>query len=123
MWNRWDFAVLDEIVDLNLTFRGSLGETVHGAFNLKAYMQRVREAFPDFHNQIDDLIAEGNQVVTRLTYTGTHHGTLRGFVPTGKRITYVGVAIFKILNGRIVECWVLGDVHDLDSQLADKPNR
>ena len=81
-------------------------------------MCTVRRAFPDFHNHIEELVAEDNKVVARLTYTGTHHGVLFGIGPTGKRVTYAGVAVFRIEAGRITEGWVLGDVHALLLQLS-----
>jgi predicted ester cyclase len=81
-------------------------------------MRAVRRAFPDFHNRIEELVAEGDKVVVRLTYTGTHHGELFGVGPTGTRVTYAGVAIFRIEAGRIAEGWVLGDLFGLRQQLS-----
>ena len=81
-------------------------------------MRAVRRAFPDFHNRIDALVAEGDTVVARLTYTGTHSGELFGIGPTGRRVTYVGVAVFRVEAGVIADGWVLGDVHGLMRQLS-----
>lgn len=117
LWNAGDLAVADELIAPDLSFRGSLGETVHGRDGFAGYVARVRAAFPDFHNQIDDLIAEGDRVVARLTYRGTHHGELFGIAPTGRRISYAGVAIFQIASGQIVQGWVLGDTTGLMRQL------
>jgi steroid delta-isomerase-like uncharacterized protein len=119
LWNRWDFAFADQLIDEKVVFRGSLQTNVHGREGFKEYMQLVRRAFPDFHNQVDELIAEGDRVVARLTYTGTHQGELFGIGATGRRVTYAGVAIFRLAGGTIVEGWVLGDVHGLVRQLRD----
>jgi|SRR5262245_4152053 steroid delta-isomerase-like uncharacterized protein len=118
LWNRWDFALADELLAEGLTFRGSLGVTVRGRDGFKGYMEAVRRAFPDFHNRVEELVAEGDTVAARLTYTGTHRGELFGIRPTGRFVTYVGVAIFRIAAGRISEGWVLGDVHGLTEQLT-----
>ena len=59
--------------------------------------------FPDWHETIDDIIAEGDKVWVRLTYTGTHTGEFLGLAPTGKKITTMAVAIYRIVNGKIVE--------------------
>jgi steroid delta-isomerase-like uncharacterized protein len=118
MWNRWDFALADELIDEAVTFRGSLGVDVRGREGFTGYMRTVRAAFPDFHNQIEELVAEGDRVVARLTYTGTHSGGLFGVAATGRRISYAGVAIFRIAGGRIIEGWVLGDLHGLFRQLG-----
>jgi steroid delta-isomerase-like uncharacterized protein len=119
MWNRWDLSLADELIGEGLSFRGSLGVAVQGREGFKDYMGAVRRAFPDFQNRIEELVAEGDKVVARLTYTGTHHGALFGIGPTGKRVTYAGVAVFRIEAGRITEGFVLGDVHGLIQQLSD----
>ena len=118
MWNRWDFALADELIAGDVAFRGSLGVSVQGREGFKDYMRTVRRAFPDFHNQIEELIAEDGQVVARLTYTGTHEGELFRIGPTGRRVSYAGVAIFRIAGGRIAAGWVLGDVHALVEQIS-----
>jgi steroid delta-isomerase-like uncharacterized protein len=119
MWNRWDFALADELIGEDVTFRGSLGVSVQGRGGFKEYMRTVRRAFPDFQNHVEELIAEDDKMVARLTYTGTHHGEVFGISPTGRRVTYAGVAIFRIAEGRIAQGWVLGDVHGLVRQLSD----
>jgi steroid delta-isomerase-like uncharacterized protein len=122
MWNRWDFALVDELIGEGIVFRGSLGVSVEGPEGFKEYMRTVRRAFPDFHNQVEELIAEDNHVVARLTYTGTHNGELFGISATRRRVAYAGAAIFRIAEGRIIEAWVLGDVHGLVRQLTDDGN-
>jgi steroid delta-isomerase-like uncharacterized protein len=117
MWNRWEFALADELLGEQIAFRGSLGMIVHGRDGFKEYMGMVRGAFPDFHNWIEDLIAESDKVVARLTYSGTHEGEILGIAGTGRRISYDGVAIFECAGGRIVHGWVLGDMHALMQQL------
>jgi steroid delta-isomerase-like uncharacterized protein len=117
MWNRWDLSLADDLLGEGLIFRGSLGVTAHGRDGFADYVGAVRRAFPDFHNRIEELVAEGDKVVARLTYTGTHRGELFGIGPTGKQVSYAGVAIFRIEAGRIADGWVLGDVHGLMQQL------
>jgi steroid delta-isomerase-like uncharacterized protein len=121
MWNRWDFTLTDAIIDQGVTFRGSLGLRVEGREGFKEYMRAVRRAFPDFSNHVEELISEEDRVVARLTYTGTHLGDLFDIPATGRRVCYVGVALFRISAGRIVEGWVLGDLHGLLRQLRDGP--
>ena len=95
LWNRWDFALAEELIAEDIVFRGSLGDSVRGREGFKDYMRAVRRAFPDFHNQVEELVAEGDRVVARLTYTGTHAGALLGIAPTGRRVNYAGVALFR----------------------------
>lgn len=118
LWNRWNYALIDKLIDPDIAFRGSLAVTVHGRNDFQQYMSTVRTAFPDFHNTIDELIAEGETVVARLSYRGTHEGDLFGVAATGHAITYSGVAIFQIRNRMIVEGWVMGDTAALMRQLG-----
>src|SRR5688500_18415528 len=117
LWNAWNLALVDELLGETVSFRGSLGVSVEGRDGFREYVALVRSAFPDFHNRIEELIVEDDRIVARLTYTGTHQGELFGIAPTGRRVTYAGVALFRIAGGRIVEGWVLGDVHNLTRQL------
>jgi steroid delta-isomerase-like uncharacterized protein len=66
-------------------------------------------AAPDGDHVIDDLVAEGDRVVTRLTAHGTQTGELFGIPPTGKRVTMTGIAIHRIAGGKIAEHW-----HEID---------
>jgi steroid delta-isomerase-like uncharacterized protein len=118
MWNIWDFAVADEIIHEAIDFRGSIGLTVKGRDGFKGYMRTIQAAFPDVHNTIEEMIAEEKKVVAVLTYSGTHHGTLFGVPPTGKRIQYAGTAIFRIEGDLITRGWVLGDTLGLLLQLG-----
>jgi steroid delta-isomerase-like uncharacterized protein len=121
MWNRWDETVFGRILDPDVELRGSLGQTHRGFAALASYMQFVRAAFPDFHNEIEVMVEEGDAVFARLRYTGTHRGAIFGIAPTGRRIEYAGAALFRFRNGRIWNVWVLGDVDGLKRQLAGAP--
>jgi len=74
-----------------------------GPEGLKQLMNMAFKAFPDFHETIEDIIAEGNKVWVRITFTGTHTGEWMGIAPTGKKITTEMVDIFRIVNGKLVE--------------------
>ncbi len=117
LWNSWDLSLVEELLAPDLGFRGSLGVTTHGRDGFLDYLSMVRTAFPDFHNKIEELVAEGDKVVARLTYSGTHRGPLRDIQATGRRVSYAGVAIFRLAEGTIAEAWVLGDLHGLLEQL------
>ena len=121
LWNRWELAVADEILAPEIAFRGSLGVAVRGIDEFRAYMRRVREAFPDFENRIEDLLAEGDRVVARLAYAGTHLGPLFGRAPTGRRVAYSGTATFRVREGRIIEGRVDADTLGLLQQVGALP--
>jgi len=118
LWNEWSTTAIEELISPSIVFRGSIGTAVNGIEEFKQYVNRIRAAFPDFHNHLDELIGEGDKVVARLTYTGTHRGELFGFSGTNKKITYSGIAIFQFREGRIVSGYVLGDTESLKRQIA-----
>jgi steroid delta-isomerase-like uncharacterized protein len=120
LWNAWSPAALEELISPDIVFRGSIGTAVTGIEQFRQYVNRIRAAFPDFHNHIDDLIGEDDRVVARLTYTGTHRGELFGFPGTEKRISYQGIGIFQFREGKIVSGFVLGDTENLKRQIAQE---
>ena len=66
-------------------------------------------AFPDVTATVEDLLADGDKVIARVSYRGTHQGAFLGIPPTGKPITVMGINIFRIANGQLVEHWGLTD--------------
>ena len=69
----------------------------------KQGMMLLFAAFPDWQTTIEDLIAEGDKVVVRMTQRGTHQGPFFGLAATDKQVTVAGIAIFRLRDGQIVE--------------------
>jgi steroid delta-isomerase-like uncharacterized protein len=113
LWNDWRLDVADEILAEDIDFRGSLGSVEHGREAFKRYVERVRAAFPDWHNQVDELFAAGDRVVARLTWSGTHRGPLGDVPATGRRVSYVGVGLFTVSGRLIRRAWIVGDTQEL----------
>ena len=120
LWNAWSTTALEELISPDIIFRGSIGTAVGGIEEFKQYVSKIRAAFPDFHNHIEEIIGEDDKVVARLTYTGTHQGELFGFPGTGRKINYQGIAIFQFREGKIVSGYVLGDTESLKRQIAQR---
>jgi steroid delta-isomerase-like uncharacterized protein len=118
MWNRWDLSLAEEMLAPGLKFRGSLGTVTEGIREFCRYARSVCTGFPDFHNEIAEMVAEGDVVVARLVYTGTHRGDILGVAATGRRVRYQGVAWFRIEGGLIAEVDVTADREGLMRQLA-----
>lgn len=81
-----------------------------------------RQALPDWHSEVEQLIAEGNTVVEVFTAGGTHHGELMGVPGTGKLLAIRGINVFRIAGGRIVERWGRLDQLALLQQLGLAPS-
>lgn len=75
-------------------------------------------AFPDGHWVVVDQISEGDKVVTRWTFTGTHRGTFMGIAPTEKQLVLNGICIDRFLDGKIVEEWDEWDTLGMMRQLG-----
>ncbi len=80
-----------------------------------------RAAFPDLNITIDDQVSEGDKVVTRYTFRGTHKGDLMGIAPTGKQVTTIGISIERFVDGKVVERWEVFDQLGMMTQLGVVP--
>ena len=86
--------------------------------DLKAGLPSYYEGFPDYNHTIDDLIATGEYVVVRSTARGTHEAEFAGIPATGNTIEYGQIAIFRLVDGLIVEAWIQEDGLTMMSQLG-----
>ena len=78
----------------------------------------IRSAFPDHRVVIQDQIAEGDKVVTRVVFSGTHLGEFSGIAATGRRVVYAGTAIDRVVDGKVVEMWHVTNTLSLLQQLG-----
>ena len=115
--------VLDEIIakDHVNSGPGSLPGLPTGPEGTKQLVTVYRNAFPDVHFTIDEQIAEGDKVMTRWTAHGTHQGELVGIPATGNLSTVTGIAIDRLVNGKIAESWGIFDQFRMMQQLGVIP--
>ncbi|HEX3297228.1 MAG TPA: ester cyclase [Nocardioides sp.] len=118
LWNRWDDEGVEELLHEDFTFRGSLGTETRGRDEWRSYRDAVRAGSSDFHNEILDLVADGDRAAARLRYTGSHTGPLAGLPATGRRFSYAGAAFFTGDARQLTSAWVLGDLTALREQLG-----
>lgn len=117
LWNAHDKRAIPSLLDERLTFRGSLGDVRHGHAGFAEYLDRVHEALGEYHCAVRELVAEGDQVCARMTFSGIHRATFMGHPPTHRRVRWDGCALFTFAGGRIADLWVLGDLQALERQL------
>lgn len=100
-WNRKNHAMVGEVYAPTASLQtpdGPLTGLDGATFLLQAYAT----AFPDFHIAIDDVVAEGDEVVVRWTFVGTHQGPFMGVPATGKPINIPnGIGIFRLADGKV----------------------
>ena len=109
---------LSEVVSEDLLTPKIMPGIPHGIEGAKVAHQIMLAGFPDYQTVIDDLIAERDKVVARITMSGTHTGSFMGMPPTGKFISFTGMYIARIANGKIVEHWGEEDGVSLLQQLG-----
>lgn len=117
VFNKGRLSVLREIIHPNYSYK-SPNESMVGIEDLSAFVVAFRTAFPDLLIQVDDQIAEREQVCTRITVTGTHCGDFLGAAATGNKVNLQGVVVSRLENGLIVEEWELLDQLTLLQQLG-----
>jgi predicted ester cyclase len=119
LFNRQNLAVVDELASSDFVHRGPGTRVVRGAEFFNQIKSRILFlAFPNLQFTIEDLIAEGDMVVTRWNIRGTHRGEFMGLPPTSNQVTWSGINITRVVEGKLVEDWVEQDTLGLMQQLA-----
>ena len=103
-FNQGRLEVVDELFTTRFVDH-STPEQVTGAEGVKMYFAMVREGFPDMQVSIEDMIAEGEKVVVRTTWRGTHLNTYDGRPASGRPVARTMIQIFHIVNGLIEAEW------------------
>src|ERR1700748_89960 len=99
----------DDLVALDFVELDPLPGQQQGREGLKDVIGGMRAAFPDLHWVVDEMVAEGDKVVSRFTWTGTHRATFMGIPSTDKKVTVKGVVIDRLGDGEMVGCRVQED--------------
>lgn len=81
------------------------------------HVEEMKEMFGAFAIEIEDIIADGDRVYARWIQHGRHHGFVDGRPPTGKRLIQLTSAVYRVVDGRIVEYWIQIDRAGLSAQL------
>jgi predicted ester cyclase len=124
IWSAGKLEVVDELYApdyVDHVARGPEPGVVRGPDGLKQAVTMFRSAFPDLSYTIEQEMAEGDCVMTRFSATGTHRGPFLSMEPSGRSVTYTGVDINRIVDGRVVESWVYYDALGLLEQVGLVP--
>jgi len=109
-----DELIAEEYVDHN----PALPNLPPGREGVRQYVRILKAAFPDAAHTIDDVIAEGDKVMTRVTARGTFTGECIGYQPTGKEVRISGIAVHRLADGRLVEHWAQADIAGFMHQIG-----
>ena len=108
-YNANNLAIVDEVIAKDYVGYYPDSQKKRGPEEVRQHFARDHAGWPDALITIDDQVAEGDKVVTRWTWGGTHTGHWFKVVPTGKYSTCPGVTISRIAGGKIVEAWWIWD--------------
>jgi len=114
--DRGDDLVVADFVELD-----PLPGQQQGREGLKEVIGQMRAAFPDMHWVLEEMIAEGDKVASRFTWTGTHRGPFLGIPATGRSVTVKGVVIDRLVEGRMADSRILMDTLSMMQQLGVIP--
>jgi steroid delta-isomerase-like uncharacterized protein len=118
VWNEGNVAAVEVFFAPDFVNHNPFGGTSPDRAGMRQAVRLLHAALPDFHSTIEDMIAEGDMVVARMTLRGTHMGELLGIPPSGERIAMSTISIVRIANGQIVERWNMSDTLGLLRQIG-----
>ena len=121
VFNRRNLDLIDELFTQDWSYHGAAGQELKGPQALKEFLSMFFNAFPDLEVTVEDLIAEGDKVVSHVTGRGTHKGELMKIAPTGKQVTITVICISRFEEERIAEDWELIDLFGMMQQLGVIP--
>jgi steroid delta-isomerase-like uncharacterized protein len=121
IFNKKNVSAIDELCAPDFVDHSAMPGQAPGAQGLKQTFGLYLKAFPDLRMKIEEMIAERDLVVTRFSGEATHQGELFGTPATGKNITFNGIDIIRVANGKAAEAWHQGDDAVALMQLGIKP--
>ncbi len=121
-FDRQDIEQGRKLMSADIVSQGLDANPLKGYDAIMQYGVMMFAAFPDGRHILSEVIAEGDKVVTRGIFSGTHQGELMGIPATGKQVTFSVVHIDRVVNGKIVEHWGQGDTLALMGQLGMERN-
>ena len=110
--------MLDEAYASDVVWHNPEGD-IQGIEQAKQFVSMFKTAFPDMSATVEDVVAEGDKAVTRVTLRGTHQGEVEEFgPPTGRQVEIEGITIHRIEDGKIAEEWNSYDNMSMMQQLG-----
>lgn len=121
VFNQGHLAAADTFLVPTFHDANALPDQEPGRAGGKRAFGLYREVFPDLRYTIEEMLAEGDTVMTRVTFQGTHRKEFLGVAPTGRRVAVPTVPLTRLAEGRIVAHWSVMDDLGLMQQLGVVP--
>ena len=110
VFNEHNPDLASEYLAPDMKWHGGLLGTVEGVANVTEMLRGFIGALPDLHATEQDIVAAGDTVAVRYVVEATHEGNLLGLEPTGRRVRWDAVDIYRVADGLIVEEWAGDDL-------------
>jgi predicted ester cyclase len=111
VWNKGMVSAIDEQFSHDGVMWGVGRPDIasHGPAEFKVFYDTLRQAYPDIHVELEQVVQEGDTAFARWTATMTHSGDGLGIAPTNKKLKICGMSACKVRDGKIVEGWNVWD--------------
>jgi steroid delta-isomerase-like uncharacterized protein len=121
LWNGGDIAIVDSLYSIDALYHNADFVDVKGTAKIKGFVKWVYTAYPDFRITLDEPLKLKDRIIYTFQAAGTNDGPLaENMPPTGKKMSFKGVSISKIENGKIIEEWVYYNQLPIYKQLGYK---
>lgn len=117
LFSKWNLAIIDELIAPDFVGHEMPPGMPRGPEGFRQFYAGIRAGLPDVQLTVEDMIGEGDKVVVRWRGRATHRGDFLGIPPTGKTVSFTGIAIYRLSNGKVVERWVEVDLLGVMGQL------
>lgn len=118
-WNRGDIEGLSRFWARDMIHHTRSKQ--QGFDEVKQIVTDFARAFPDLQFQLDDIVAEGDRVATRMLARATHLGTYMGVLPTGKKVSCAVMGVARVVGDKIAEHWGVTDELAIMAQIGLLP--
>jgi predicted ester cyclase len=116
-----NFGIIDELLPADyVDHNPPLPDLPPGREGVRQSSLALAAAFPDAVHTIEDQMAVGDKVMTRLSTRATFLGECRGFRPTGQVVEVSGIAVHRVVGGRLVEHWAQMDMAGFMDQIGER---
>jgi steroid delta-isomerase-like uncharacterized protein len=118
--NEKNYAPIDEYLTNDYVYHGMGGMTAQTPQGFKAAIAGFHAAIPDLRSEILDIVADGDRLVVRFHFTGTHQGEFLGFPASGAQLHFEGMIMRRFVDDKVAEDWDYFDFPTVVAQIQSR---
>lgn len=120
IWSKGNFELISSIYTEDYIGHFPGGQTVNGRDGIRITVEAHRTSFPNWDEQVLEIIVNGDRAATRYRSRGTHDGEFLGIPPTGNEVDILEASIYRMVGGQIAEQWAFPDIASLQEQISPR---